>query len=240
MPVPQSEITRQRAAQARIASLVQDQLRALFGSLDLAKPEDVRNVLLAVVPELVRQYGDMAAAVAADAYEEWRRAEGVAGRFTARTFESPYLDAVVGTVRRAAGALWTDDPMAALAAIEAKVGKYVLAAGRETISRNADRDPKARGWYRVARADGCGFCRMLADRRPDGRPGGVYSEAGVHFAAHGDCRCTAVPSWDTNAKPVPAAVYEASKRTSSMTPEQKAIHNERAREWMRANGYLDE
>jgi hypothetical protein len=78
---------------------------------------------------------------------------------------------------------------------------------------------------------------MLADRRPDGRPGGVYSEAGVHFAAHGDCHCTAVPSWDSTAKPVPAAVYKASERTSAMSPAQKAKHNAGIRDWMQQNGY---
>lgn len=240
MPIPQAEVARQRAAQARIAELVRDQLRSLFDSLPLNKPEDARNLLLAATPELVRQYGDMAATLAADAYDEWRALQNVPGRFRAKVFDSPYLDAVEPTVRRAAGALWTDNPIETLVGLSAAVDKYVLAAGRETIARNTDADPQARGWHRVARATGCRFCRMLADRRPDGRPGGVYSEAGVHFAAHGDCRCTAVPSWDANAKPVPVGTYEASKRTSGMSPAQKAAHNKRVREWMDANGYVDE
>ena len=234
MPIPQAEIAKQRAAQARIAELVRSQLRSLFGSLNLNKPEDARNLLLAVTPELVRQYGDMAASVAADTYEEWRRLEGVAGRYTAKMFDSPYLGAIEGTVRRAAGALWTDDPVAALVSLEGPLSKYVLAAGRETTARNVDADPQARGWQRIVRVGGCGFCQMLAGR------GGVYSEAGVHFAAHGDCHCSAVPSWDANAKPVPAETYKASQRTSGMTPEQKAKQNAYTRDWMRRNGYLVE
>lgn len=229
MPTPHAEVAKHRAAQARVADLVRDQLRALFASLNLSKPEDARNVLLAVTPELVRQYGDMASTVAADAYDEWRRLGGVAGRYAARVFDSPYLDAVEKTVRRAAGGLWTDNPKATLVSLSGPVAKYVLAAGRETMTRNADADPQSSGWMREVSPGGCDFCAMLADR------GNVYSEAGVHFAAHDDCNCSATPSWDSDVERVSVDAYKASERTSAMTPEQKAAHNARVRDWLSQN-----
>lgn len=199
--------------------LVVRDLESFFGSLNLARPEAARDALLEYVPLLVSQYGQSAAAVAADWYDDVRAAERVGGRFRALAQASPYEDAVEGTVRRVAGALFTDAPTDTLTSLAGRVGKYVLAAGRETVRVSTARDPRASGWQRVTRAGACGFCRMLAGR------GGVYREATAHFASHDDCNCASVPSWDQTAPEVDVAVYEASKRTTGMTPEQKARHN---------------
>jgi hypothetical protein len=115
--------------------------------------------------------------------------------------------------------LFTDNPLGTLLTLQASAPKYSLAAGRETIQDNTARDPEASGWKRVTRGGACGFCRMLAGR------GAVYKEGSVHFAAHPDCNCAAVPSWDKDAPEVPASLYQASRRTTNMSPADRAKHN---------------
>lgn len=209
-----------RTAQTGIRTVVNRVLTGYFNSLNLNRPEAARDALLTFVPTLVAQYGQTAADVAADWYDEMRAVESVPGRYRAEPQESPYTDAVDPMVRRAAGALFTADPRGALVTLTGSASKYVLAAGRQTIVTATDRDPRARGWSRVTRSGACKFCQMLA-----GRPGAVYTERSAHFAAHGDCNCASVPSWDPNAPEVDVAQYEASKRTTAMTPEEKAQHN---------------
>lgn len=209
-----------RTAQAGIRTLVERSLTTFYGSLSLSRPEAARDALLTFVPALVAQYGQTAADVAADWYDEMRAVEGVPGRYRAQAQESPYADAVDPMVRRAAGDLFTDSPRGTLTALTASAGKYVLAAGRQTIMTATDLDPRARGWRRVTRGGACKFCQMLA-----GRSGAVYTERSAHFAAHGKCNCASVPDWDPNAPEVDVALYEASKRTTGMTPAEKAQHN---------------
>lgn len=217
-----------REAQQGIRVLVDrdlDRMWARIWSKD-AHPGAVRDAFLRQVPTLVSRYGADAANLAAQWYEMQREAAGVSGMFTALPSDSPYLDVVEPSVRRTAGALWTPTPLDMLVGLKAFTGKYVLAASRQTIADNAGRDPKARGWQRITRARACDFCRMLAGR------GGVYTEASVHFASHGDCNCAAAPTWDQHAPEVDVAMYQASARTSSMTPEQRDAHNARVQSWI--------
>jgi hypothetical protein len=199
-----------RQALIGVRALVDRDLTAFFESLNLNRPEEARDQLLEFVPLLVSQYGEVAASFAADWYDEMRDAEGVPGRFRAEPQTSPYEDATEGLVRRAAGALFTDAPAEALVALTASAGKYALAAGRQTVTAAADRDPRASGWKRVTRSGSCRFCRMLAQR------GAVYKESSAFFASHGECNCAAVPSWDRNAPEVDVFAYEASARMTGL------------------------
>jgi hypothetical protein len=62
--------------------------------------------------------------------------------------------------------------------LEAEVQKQVASGFWDTITKNADADPAAGGWYRFARPGACKFCVMLAGR------GDVYTEAHrSHFAS---------------------------------------------------------
>jgi len=222
----QADAERLRLAQEGVRALLLRDLRDFWRSLNLGNAEQSRDALLKYVPILVQQYGESAAVIAADWYDEVRASESIAGRFRASMVASPYQDAAEPLARRAAGALFTPTPDDALTALEASAGKYALAAGRETITRSADRDPQASGWQRVTRTGACGFCRMLANR------GDVYKESTVHFAAHGECNCAASPSWDASAPEVDVEAYKASQRTTSMTPEQKAQHNAGIQSWL--------
>lgn len=69
--------------------------------------------------------------------------------------------------------------------------RLVLDGGRQTILQTASQDPAATGrWQRIAGANACPFCQMLADRGP------VYSDDTADFAAHDHCGCAAAPEFD--------------------------------------------
>src|SRR5690606_8457475 len=188
-----------------------------------AQAENIRDVFLQRLPILVSRHGEIAATLAADWYDAQRAAHGVSGAFTADVRSAPYLvQRVEGTVRRTAGALWTSRPEEMMVGLRAAVGKYVLEAGRETITQATYRDPQARGWQRVVRPGSCDFCRMLHGR------GAVYSKETAFFASHKNCNCAAVPSWDPTAPEVGVEQYRASDRIEAMR--RYAEHNEDAAE----------
>ena len=226
--VSRAQAERLRKAQIGIRTLVERDLEAFWASLDLARPERVRDELLDFVPVLVQAYGESAAALAADWYDEMRAAARAPGRFTADMDVPDETEAVEATVRRASAALFTDTPADALVAIQSKAGKYALNGARQTVMHSTAHDPAASGWKRVTRSGACRLCRMLEGR------GGVYKESTAHFASHGDCNCAAVPSWDRRAPEVDVRLYEASKRTSRMTPAQRERHNAQMRSYLEA------
>lgn len=183
-----ADTLRLRTAQRGIRALVERDLTAYFWSLDLTKPETARNELLEFVPYLVGEYGTIAADVAADWYDNVRAADLVGGRFRAIAFVPDQTEAAEGTVRRAAGALFTDQPDAALLSLLGPAGKYALSGSRDTVAGSALADPYAAGWQRIVRADACDFCRALAGA------GEIYRDP--DFPSHGNCNCAAAPAWD--------------------------------------------
>lgn len=223
-----------RHAQAEIRRLVEDRMTQIIDYL-ASRPnltaEQFRNSLISQTNLVVSQYGDVAASMAAEWYEDIRLTE-VGSSFRARPATSPYgADAIEGMVRRGIGPFFDDVPdlAAVMKTVSSNAGKYVLGASRETIRTNTFRDDKANGWKRITRASSCDFCNMLAGR------GGVYKRETAFFASHHKCNCAAVPSFDPTAPEVDVRLYEASKRTTRMDSAQKAAHNARVQEYIRLN-----
>lgn len=210
-----------RELQQGAANLVWDELSMFFGSLNLERPEAVRDALLQYVPVLVARYGQGAASVAADWYDDVRNGMNVRGRFRARVADPVEVDRVEKAVRFAARHLFTPTPELTLAAIAAPAMRYVREPARFTIVGAAMQDPSSSGWQRRTKGDACDFCKALAAR------GAVYRRGTVDFAAHNDCGCVAVPSWDRRAKEVPVTVYDAAAATGGMSEAQKRRHNEK-------------
>jgi len=219
-----------REGNAALEALALRSLRDFWASLDLSRPEAARNALVEVLPLITEQYGEAAAVLAADWYDELRAAEGVPGSFRAVLASPVPAVAPIEQVRFGAKHLFTDDPGQLLSFLEGQTSKYVLQPGRDTIQRSTVADPAARGWHREVRPGACKFCLLLHGR------GGVYTEQSVRFAAHHHCHCVGVPSWDADAPEVPASAYVASKRTSRMSPQQRAEHNRALREYMAQMG----
>lgn len=221
-----------RVAQEGIRTLVEERMNRIvefLASQSNLTPKQFRNSLIVQTNNVVFQFGEAAAGFAAEWYDAARLAEGVSGRYVAVTAPSPYgADAVEGMVRRAVGAMFQESPdlAATMRTVSTNAGKYVLGASRATVQANSFRDPKANGWRRVARGGTCDFCIMLVGR------GAVYRQETVHFAAHGRCDCAAVPSFDPSAPEVDVRLYEASARTTRMSPSQREAHNDLIRSYI--------
>ena len=213
-------------AQGGMRTLVDKDLEEFFASLDLSKPEFARDAMLEQVPVIIGSYSAMSAAVAADYYDELRYDAGIRDAYRAFLAASPYLSAIVPSVRRVAGALWTDDPTQALVGTQSFATKYALAAGRETVRANVAEDEDAYGYRRVARGKTCKFCLALVAR------GAVYRKSTAFFAAHGHCDCAAVPNFDPDAPEVEAFAYTRSVRTTNMSPAALERHRRETRLWI--------
>lgn len=189
--VTRVDVQRIQAANQSIARLAIRDLEAFWSTLDLTRPEAARDALLEFVPTLTATYGEVAAVVAADWYEDLRAASGAPGRFAPLLADPVPAVAVHSTVRFGARHLWTDTPTQTLSFLNGAVQRYALQPGRETIILSARQDPWRPRFARVPSGPTtCAFCLMLASRGP------VYwsrQTAGEMSKFHSDCDCAVVP-----------------------------------------------
>lgn len=176
-----------------IADLVERDLLDFLAALNFDRPDLVQGALFEFVPVLVSEYGDMAAALAADWYEDLRDAEGVGGSFRAPLAPSvpdEQVNSRLGFATRATGPLWLGDSAALASFLGMMANEYALQPGRDTVIQAAHKDNAA--FARVPEPGACKFCLMLASR------GFVYSKSTVGDSKkfHGKCRCNAMPVWD--------------------------------------------
>lgn len=186
-------LTRFEQANNGISDLVERDLLDFLASLNFERPEAVQRAVFEFVPALVSEYGDVAATVAADWYDELRAAEGVAGSFRAPLAPGTPLDKVhdrLGYATRASGPLWLGDSGTLTNFLSLMANEYALQPGRDTVMHAAHKDNAA--YARIPEPGACKFCLMLASR------GFVYSKStsGGTKKFHGKCRCNSVPVWD--------------------------------------------
>lgn len=203
-----------------IAALVERDLMAFLSSLNLARPDAVKVDLFDYMPVLIGQYGDIAATVAADWFEDLRDAEGVGGSFRAPLADPVPIEQVnsrLGYATRASGPLFLGDSATLTAFLSMMANEYALQPGRDTVMQAAHKDNAA--WARVPEPGACKFCLMLASR------GFVYSKSTVGDSKkfHGKCRCNAMPVWDETRARVeygydPGALYDQYRATVDATP----------------------
>jgi len=205
---PASEVAEFRRSLVALTDLTVSDLEALWRAWPWSDPQGVVQAASEIVPDLVWAYQDVSGTLAADQYDSWREAERVRGRFRASPAQLADEDQILAGVRSQLGPLFqvSPDVLSAQSLLQGMVVRQVMRGANDTIVESTKRDPEAAGWKRVARADGCGFCRMLADR------GGVYKKKTSRFASHGNCRCGSAPSWDGDEREVPVLAYVASKR----------------------------
>lgn len=153
---------------------------------------EARVALKDVLPALIRTYGQAAAAIAADWYDEAREVAEVAGSFRA-------IPASIETSGAESLALWATEKGSDLTTIqtliEGGMQRRIVNWGRETVMGSALSDPKADGWQRTG-VGSCDFCNLLIGR------GAVYSESSADFASHDHCNCVAVPAFNGAPRPV--------------------------------------
>jgi hypothetical protein len=186
-------LTRFEQANNGIAELVESDLLAFITALNFEKPAAVRDALFDFVPALISEYGDVAATVAADWYDELRDAEGVGGSFRASLaplVPDEQVKGRLGFATRPDGPLWAGQADTFTAFVGMMSNEYALQPGRDTVMEAAHAEKVA--YARVPEPGACKFCLMLASR------GFVYSKATAGGAKkfHGKCRCNTLPVWD--------------------------------------------
>lgn len=208
--------TELRSALVRLTGNAEADLAALWAQLTAST---VSDGLFTVLPALVEEYGDAAATLTAEWYDEYRAGLNVAGGYAASLATTNLgAEALAGWGVDLARINWD----AALAQISGGLTKRVMTASRDTVMDNVELDPQARGWQRKARPDGCGFCQMVAGR------GTVYkTKTTASFASHDHCRCVCLPAF--GGRPVPVRPYTPTSR--NITDADRA----RARAWIAAN-----
>lgn len=177
-----------RSDLAALAQIAENDLRVLLRPLSAA--EVAKEALRDVLPRLVAVYGDAAAALAADWYEDTRDRAEVRGRF------APVLAQLPDRGRTDALAGWGVSPLyqaepdvpTTISKVSGGLQRIIADAARGTIQASSIADPRARGWARAGVGE-CEFCQMLIGR------GAVYTEATADFESHDRCGCIAVPEF---------------------------------------------
>jgi hypothetical protein len=116
----------------------------------------VRAVLEEVFPDLVQTYGSTAALLAVDYYDELRGVAPTAARFSAVMAEDVNVEQAQAKARWAISPLFGDaDPLQAFSNLALGLDVLVKQFGRDTIAKNAAKDPSKALWARVpsGRAD---------------------------------------------------------------------------------------
>lgn len=173
-----------RSETATLVRLANNDLTRLWRLISEGASAEV--ALRDLLPAIVREYGQMGAAVASVWYDEQREKVGARSRFAAFPIEPDDrgTQALIGWALTTA----TDDTALqslVLGGVQRRVADHV----RLTVAGSSVADPAARGWTRVGDGKTCEFCSMLIGR------GAVYTEASVDFDSHDHCGCSAAPAW---------------------------------------------
>lgn len=183
-----SDVDRLSAANREIVRMARRDLAALFAGLDLSRPDVAAGVLADAVPLLVRQYGDLAAAVAADWYEEIRVASGVAGVHREVLSPGAKQGAVMGSTRASVAGLFSGDVAGSRDSLGKVMERHISFSTRDTIRLNTKGDPAKPRYARVpSGGKTCVFCELLASRGFD-----YSSEDAADNEWHDNCGCQVV------------------------------------------------
>jgi hypothetical protein len=182
------EVRAHRRDLSELVRLAQNDLRVAFRGFDTA--DAARDGLTVLLPRLMSVYGEAAASLAADWYDDQREAAEARGRFSPILADLPDRGRTDSLARWAVGPLYQADPDFAttLAKVGGGLQRIIANADRQTIQATSVADPGARGWARAGVGE-CDFCQMLIGR------GAVYTEATADFESHDRCGCVAVPAF---------------------------------------------
>lgn len=179
-----------------VSAKVEAELNQIMAQIDFTDAVAAREALFAAIPPLTERWGDVAATVAAEWFEEFRESQGVSGSFRAQLADVVPLDIInsrLGYATRDSGHLFRGEITELGKFVSLITNEYVLKPGHDTIMYNAKRDKVA--YARVPEPGACKWCLMLASR------GFAYSgkasaktKDGERF--HGHCRCHGMPVYD--------------------------------------------
>lgn len=170
-----------RAETSKVVSLADRDLSRLWRLV--SEGASAETALRDLLPAIVREYGTLGAALAAEWYDSQRVKAGARGLFTAVPIEADDrgAQALVGWALSTAQ---DDDSLKQL--ILGGVQRRILDHTRLTITSSSVADPAANGWVRVGVGE-CDWCQQYLD--------GEVRSVAYDFPAHDFCRCSAVPAW---------------------------------------------
>lgn len=155
-------------------------------------PEKALSAIMDALPAVVSTYYDAAGALAVSWYDELRDAAKPPTSFAPAIVGDPTTDWIEREVAKLQQSIEADleSEMQRFVDEATRLAEKEIARGfRATIIGNTHADEDAVGWSRVARPDGCPFCKMLAAK------GAVFTEETARFASHLDCGCAARPEF---------------------------------------------
>lgn len=197
-----AEVELLRTAQAELTKRVRRELASLAGALT-GNPQAIRDTLLQVVPALVAEYGEVAATISAEWFEEVYGARAA----MASPIRAEFIEQ---GVRYTAGHLFEGNTAATISALDTKLDKWIKQAGRDTVRLSADRNRYA--WARVPQGPKtCAFCLVLASRDAAYASERSATKRRDGDAFHGSCDCVAVALRDGEEYPegyLPEEYYE--------------------------------
>lgn len=184
---------------ATVGKLARRELEGFWRTLDLSDMVSARRSLEDFFPVLISQYGDIAAIVAADWYEDIYRE---AARMAPQLADG---ESVNSRMRWAIGAGFGGDSGQALATLGIVTDELVKQFGRDTVVLSSSDNNRA--YARVPTgSETCAFCLMLASR---GFAYATAQGAGELSKFHGDCDCTIIASDGVDPEGYdPDALYE--------------------------------
>jgi hypothetical protein len=195
----------QRAAQLRLAAQVVAQMRATWGLLDLDELDATFERWLRIAVPVVQTNRAMSARLAAAYLAAFRKAElgtldGLPAVMAAPVDVKAVTRSLLFTGPWSVKHAMTKgvDLARAVDVAEARSSaaamRHVLDGGRGTILSTVAADENALGWARVASANSCAWCAMVASRGPE-----YGSEASASFEPHDGCQCGAEPVYQPDA-----------------------------------------
>lgn len=209
-----AELDRLVAANRAIRDRATKDVKALWVALAGLTAEQARDALIAAMPALIARYGEIAATIAADFYDEQRDIASAPSRYTADLAPVADPKAIAASTRWAVAPLFQaiPDMDATLGRLVEVVDDKTIGQGKRTQVLNAQRDPAQPRVARVPVGKTCAWCRMLASRGP------VYqSEATALAASHSHCDCVPTPIWRGSVMPDgydPSALYADYRRAA--------------------------
>lgn len=207
---------RQRAVQRGLTRLLFRDMKKLRRLILPSRLQKSVPDWIAAVGDLINQYGETSASLAADFYDAQRLEAGVPGDFTVALPDPPSREQIEASLRWASKDIWPRDEATAtqvqLRPIEERLDvaevkaeqvaqKLVADQGRETTREAVRKDPPAVGFARAAALGACSFCRLMASRGMVYRSAGSAGEdANSLFTGdasvakfHNDCHCAIIP-----------------------------------------------
>lgn len=192
-------LERYRADLQDLSALAARDVSLLLSELRGSPIGEVREILTAVLPDLVEPFLGASGELAATWYEDLRAASAVRGTFYAEAAASAIPAGKAERLARWAVAPLVADESATsdvLSRLSGAVQRAVFDAGRDTVVSNTRRDPVRVGWQRMARPGSCAFCSMLASRGAAYESQASASRTSSGERYHDHCHCVATPIFE--------------------------------------------